>query len=341
MVQKKIISWYLNNKRDLPWRNTENPYFIWLSEIILQQTRVAQGLPYYQKFALKYPTIFDLAQASEEEILRMWQGLGYYSRGRNLHSTAKYISNNLDGVFPKKYKDLLKLKGVGHYTAAAIASFAFRESVPAIDGNVIRVISRLFRITEPVDNVSTLNEIAKISQELINQVKPDLYNQAIMEFGAMLCTPKNPQCAVCPVQDKCLSFPNRDFEQIPFKSKRTKVIDRDIHYIVIENKGQIYMRQRTGTDIWKNMYDFPEFQPEDLPILTERLQAIKTLVYEPITHLLSHRKLKISFTRIETTLWNLEYEGKWVSLSEIESLPKPKIVADFFEVIKSSPFEES
>jgi A/G-specific adenine glycosylase len=341
MLQNKIISWYLSNKRELPWRNTRNPYFIWLSEIILQQTRVAQGLPYYEKFVEHYPTIYDLANASEEEVLRLWQGLGYYSRGRNLHGTAKHIAGNLSGIFPESFTEILKLKGVGNYTAAAIASFAYSESVPAIDGNAIRVISRLFRITGPVDQITTLKEIVKISEELISQVKPDIYNQAIMEFGAMLCTPKNPKCDICPVQENCLSFPARDFERIPVKSKKTKVTERDIHYIVIENEGRIYMQQRTDADIWKNMYDFPEIESQELPSLAKKFEVTKIISHEPVIHLLSHRRLKVTFTRVLTSLEILDLKGKWYTLEQAESLPKPKVVVDFINMLKSSPFEES
>lgn len=341
MLQNKIISWYLSNKRDLPWRNTRNPYFIWLSEIILQQTRVAQGLPYYEKFVEHYPTIYDLANASEEEVLRLWQGLGYYSRGRNLHGTAKHITGTLNGAFPESFTEIVKLKGVGNYTAAAIASFAYSESVPAIDGNAIRVISRLFRITEPVDQLTTLKEIVKISEELISQVKPDVYNQAIMEFGAMLCTPKNPKCDICPVQENCLSFPSGDFERIPVKSKKTKVTEREIHYIVIEKEDSVYMRQRTDADIWKNMYDFPELGVNDLSEIVKKLEAKKIITHAPIIHLLSHRKLKVTFTRIFTSLDFFDMEGQWYSLEQTEALPKPKVVVDFINLIKSSPFEES
>jgi len=330
MIQNKIISWYLENKRTLPWRNTKNPYFIWLSEIILQQTRVAQGLPYYEKFTEKFPTVFDLAGAPEEDVLRLWQGLGYYSRGRNLHATARYIAGELAGRFPDTFSSLVRLKGVGDYTAAAIASFAFKEKVPAIDGNVIRVISRLYAIDAPVDLPSTLQEIRQISFDLISSVEPDLYNQAMMEFGAMLCTPKNPGCNICPVRAGCLSFPGKDFLRIPYKSKKTKVLERSLHYLVLEYGGNFFMKQRTGSDIWQNLFDFPEISPEELPGLLQSLNAGPARAFPPVTHILSHRKLTIHFTHSKAADKNIPLEGAWFTPEEVEKLGKPKVIVDFF-----------
>lgn len=329
MIQNKIISWYLRNKRTLPWRNTQNPYFIWLSEIILQQTRVAQGLPYYERFTEKYPTVFDLAHAREEEVLRLWQGLGYYSRGRNLHATARQIAEEHSGVFPSSFSSLVRLKGVGHYTAAAIASFAFKEKVPAIDGNVIRVISRLYRIDKPADIPATIQEIRQIALELIAEVEPDLYNQAMMEFGALLCTPKNPKCDICPVQSECLSFPQKDFLRIPYKSKKTKVLDRSLHYLVLEYRGNFFMKQRTGSDIWQNLFDFPETEPETIPGLLQSLNAGPARTFPPVSHILSHRKLSIFFTHSILPDQDIALEGAWFTAEEAEKLPKPKVIADF------------
>ncbi len=335
MVQNKIISWYLKNKRTLPWRNTRNPYFIWLSEILLQQTRVAQGLPYYEKFTEKYPTVFDLARAPEEEVLRLWQGLGYYSRGRNLHATARYITEELHGIFPDTHRGLIRLKGVGDYTAAAIASFAFKEKVPAIDGNAIRVISRLYAIDKPVDLPSTLQEIRQLSLELISEVEPDLYNQAIMEFGAMLCTPKNPKCDICPVQAECLSYPGKDYLRIPYKSRKTKVQERALHYLVFEHQGSFFMKQRTASDIWQNLFDFPETGPEELPTLLRRLNTVPERVFPPVTHLLSHRKLTIYFTHCLLPDKDIPLEGTWFTVEEAEELAKPKVVVDFLSRINT------
>lgn len=330
MIQNKIISWYLKNKRTLPWRNTQNPYFIWLSEIILQQTRVAQGLPYYEKFTEKYPTVFDLANAGEEEVLRLWQGLGYYSRGRNLHATARYIAYECAGRFPDSFSGLVRLKGIGNYTAAAIASFAFREKVPAIDGNVVRVITRLYNIDKPVDTPATLQEIGQISLGLISTVEPDLYNQAMMEFGAILCTPKNPKCDICPVQTECLSFPQKDLLRIPYKSKKTRVLERTLHYLVFKHRGSFFMKQRTGSDIWQNLFDFPEAEPGEIPGLLQSLNAGSVHTSPPITHILSHRKLTIFFTRCTLQDKSIPLQGAWFTPEEAEKLPKPKVIVDFF-----------
>jgi A/G-specific adenine glycosylase len=316
MVQNRIISWYLQNKRSLPWRKTENPYFIWISEIILQQTRVAQGLPYFERFVAQYPTIFDLAAAPEEEVLRLWQGLGYYSRGRNLHQTAKNIVEHHQGIFPNSYKEIIRLKGVGPYTAAAIASFAFKERVPAIDGNVLRVISRILRIESPIDSPDTQKEIRNVAEEWISTVEPDTFNQAMMEFGAIQCTPKAPLCETCPVQVFCLSYPDKAYLNLPFKAKKTKVQQRDIYYKIYRKGNQYLLKQRKESDIWKSLYDFPEGKPESF--LKE---------YPTTTHLLSHRKLQIHFYVCEPG--QEECEGVWFTLDEIEELPKPKVIDDF------------
>lgn len=320
MVQNKIISWYLKNKRSLPWRNTQNPYFIWISEIILQQTRVAQGLPYYERFVEKFPRIEDMAAASEEEVLRLWQGLGYYSRGRNLHQTARDIVQRLNGLFPSTYAEIIKLKGVGPYTAAAIASFAFGERVPVVDGNVLRVMSRLFKIREGIDLPKTQAQIRTVLEEWIQTVPPDTFNQAIMEFGATLCTPKNPNCTQCPVQNHCLSFPEKDYLSLPIKAKKTKVLERRINYIVYTKEDKYFLKRRSEADIWKNLYDFPEGEP--MHILHS---------YPPITHLLSHRKLEIYFYHCALDDASaLPASGQWFTVEEIHRLPKPKVIADFF-----------
>lgn len=290
---------------------------------------MAQGLPYYEKFTENYPTVFDLANAAEEEVLRLWQGLGYYSRGRNLHATARYIAGELGGSFPSSFSGLVQLKGIGQYTAAAIASFAFREKVAAIDGNAIRVIARLYNIDKPVDAPATLQEIRQIARELISTVEPDLYNQAMMEFGAMLCTPKNPKCDICPVQAECLSYPQKDFLRIPYKSKKTKVLDRSLHYLVLEHQGNFFMKQRTGADIWQNLFDFPEAEPEDLPALLQSLNAGPARTFPPVTHILSHRKLTIYFTHCILPDKNIPLEGAWFTPEEAEKLAKPKVIVDF------------
>ena len=218
-----LVQWYLQNKRDLPWRDTINPYFIWLSEIMLQQTRVAQGLPYFLSFTQAFPTVFDLANAEEEQVLKLWQGLGYYSRARNLHETAKYIANELNGIFPNNYSDLLKLKGVGEYTAAAIASFSYNEPVAVLDGNVYRVLSRYFNLDTDISDFKSKKIFQSLAQEVLLKEKPALFNQAIMEFGALQCVPKNPDCQNCIFSSSCGALQCKKVGLLPVKSKKTKV----------------------------------------------------------------------------------------------------------------------
>jgi len=258
-----LTRWYLKNKRDLPWRNTQNPYFIWLSEIMLQQTRVAQGMPYFFAFTNAFPTVFDLANASEEQVLKLWQGLGYYSRARNLHKTAQFVATELDGKFPDTYKELIKLKGVGEYTAAAIASFSFDENVPVVDGNVFRVLSRYFDIETDILSSGAKKEFTALAYELMSKDNPALFNQAIMEFGALQCVPKNPNCEVCPLNNGCLALQKNKVDQLPVKSKKTKVKNRFFNYVVFldENQNTI-IQKRSDKGIWHNLYEFPLIETE-------------------------------------------------------------------------------
>jgi len=233
----KILSWYGQNARNLPWRGTQDPYKIWLSEIILQQTRVAQGLPYYNKFVQNYPNIASFAEANEDEILHLWQGLGYYSRARNMHSCAKTICTEYDGKFPSTYSELKKLKGIGDYTAAAISSFAFNEKKPAIDGNIIRIISRIYGIFHTPYTKESRDTIDSISRELIEHAPPANYNQAMMEFGALQCVPKNPDCSQCPVADFCYAFEYDAVGKLPTPKKKIEVKNRYFHFLVIHKNG--------------------------------------------------------------------------------------------------------
>ncbi len=274
-----IIFWYHQNKRDLPWRDTQNPYKIWLSEIILQQTRVAQGMPYYQKFVENFPTVQELANADEETVLRLWQGLGYYSRARNLHAAAKYISEELNGIFPTTYIEIKKLKGVGDYTAAAISSFAFDEVQAVVDGNVYRVLARFFGIEKDITSSEEKKEFRELAQKLISTKEPAIYNQSIMEFGALQCVPKNPNCKNCPLQENCTAFAKNLIEKLPVKSKKTVVKDRFMHYLVFVNgeesnkkdkdnknsEKKVLVHKRQEGDIWQGLYDFfvLEYQEKD------------------------------------------------------------------------------
>lgn len=259
---QKIITWYHQNKRDLPWRDTQNPYKIWLSEIILQQTRVAQGMPYYEKFIEHFPTVQELAAADEQTVLRLWQGLGYYSRARNLHAAAQYVSEELNGVFPSTYIEIKKLKGVGDYTAAAISSFAFDEVQAVVDGNVYRVLSRFFGIEKDITSNEGKTEFRELAQKLIDKKEPAIYNQSIMEFGALQCVPKSPNCKVCPLQEKCIALKKNLIEKLPIKGKKTIVKDRFMHYFVFvkedksKSEKKVLIRQRQEGDIWQGLNDF-------------------------------------------------------------------------------------
>ena len=241
-----LLQWYLQNKRDLPWRKTTDAYPIWLSEIMLQQTRVAQGMPYFLSFMERFPTVFDLAKADEEQVLKLWQGLGYYSRARNMHKTAQIIASECNGEFPNNYTDLLKLKGIGDYTAAAIASFAFNEVVPVVDGNVFRVLSRYFDIETDISSATAKKEFAALGRELMPKANPALFNQAIMEFGALQCVPKNPDCGICIFSSSCAALQKNKVNQLPIKTKKAKVRNRYFHYLVfLDNNNTTIINKRT------------------------------------------------------------------------------------------------
>ena len=255
-IRDELLSWYRANKRELPWRNNRDPYRIWLSEVILQQTRVEQGLPYFQRITDQYPTVNDLANASEEEVLRSWQGLGYYSRARNMHKCAKIVVSDYNSEFPDSKAELLKLPGIGPYTAAAIASIAFGEAAAVVDGNVIRVITRLFGVADDISTPSTQKKIQAIADELISQEHPDLFNQAIMEFGALHCTPNQPDCVTCPFSQHCKSLKAGTNGKIPFKKKKIKKRNRYFHYLLINRDGKYLMKQRSNKDIWQGLFEF-------------------------------------------------------------------------------------
>ncbi len=263
-ISDKLIEWYKINQRDLPWRHTSNPYYIWLSEVILQQTRIEQGLAYYKRFIQKFPTLKELADSTEEEILKLWQGLGYYTRARNLSLTAKNIVFNLEGVFPDSYSELKKLKGIGDYTAAAIASFAFSRPHAVIDGNVIRVVSRLFAIRESVDTTSGKNEIKRLATSILNYEKPGEHNQAMMELGALVCLPKSPLCSDCPVVSYCVAFKENRQHEFPVKLKKVKIRVRYFNYFFISDGRRFIVVKRSDNDVWRNLYEFPMIESNSL-----------------------------------------------------------------------------
>ncbi len=266
-VSNEIVLWYKKNKRDLPWRHTKNSYIIWISEILLQQTRVKQAIGYFNRFVAQFPDVQMLADAKEEEVLKYWQGLGYYSRARNLHYSARYIVNELGGIFPQQYNDIIKLKGVGEYTAAAIASFAFDEKVSAIDGNVYRVLSRIFNISLAVNSGKGKKAFREIAETLIENQQPGEFNQAMIEFGALLCKPLNPLCSECPVLEVCLAYNNGVILERPVKNKSQVLKKRYFAYLFIKSGERVLIKKRTQKDIWKGLYEFP---------LIETMSEIKT-----------------------------------------------------------------
>ncbi len=288
--------WYNKNKRDLPFRHTTDAYKIWLSEIILQQTRVEQGLPYYIKFLKLFPTVNDLATASEENVLKAWQGLGYYSRARNLHHTANTVVLEFEGVFPTKYEELIKLKGVGDYTASAIASFSSKEVVPVLDGNVYRFISRLIGIETPINTPKAVKEFKLVLNELIDHKKPDMFNQAIIEFGALHCTPKSPNCGSCPFCESCFAFAENRITDFPVKLKKKKPVERFLNFYLVEFNESIFITKREENNIWKNLYEFPFIESKEVfmqETVGDEFNDFLELesVQGPFKHLLSHQKI--------------------------------------------------
>jgi len=337
----RLISWYLENKRDLPWRNTTNPYKIWLSEIILQQTRVAQGLPYYIAFVETFPTVFDLANASEEQVLKLWQGLGYYSRARNLHKTAQLVAFDLGGNFPTSYQELFKLKGIGTYTAAAIASFSSNEPVPVVDGNVFRVLARYFDVETDISSTIAKKEFTALAYEVLDKTNSLQFNQAIMEFGALQCMPKNPNCSVCVLNDSCVALQKNKINQLPVKLKKTKVTERFFNYLVFEDElGNSIIQQRTEKGIWHNLYEFPliesfiEFTEKEITdeinkmkFFSNEIMSINAYEEKSVLHILSHQRLKIRF-------WNIQLKGKLENAKSKQSIKKrpfPIVIFNFIE----------
>ena len=336
-----LINWYAENHRDLPWRHHPTPYQVWISEVILQQTRVNQGYEYYLRFIKRWPTVAHLAQASEEEVLKMWQGLGYYSRARNLHQCAKQVVELYGGDFPSDFNKLLRLKGVGNYTAAAIASIAFNLPHAVVGGNVYRVLSRLFDIDSPINSNEGQAVFAQTAEQLLNREQPGLHNQAMMEFGALQCTPKNPACLHCPLQAQCLAFAHQTVLQRPVKLQKLKVSTRYFNYLVIRIEDKLYLRKRSGNDIWKNLYDFPcvesrEAMDVEEVVSTEQFQQLiegKSFTItktSPIfTHKLTHRTIMAQFIEIKLDEELLRIETKDLILTPEKDLglyPIPRLI---------------
>lgn len=339
-----IINWYNQNKRDLPWRNTQDAYKIWLSEIILQQTRVSQGLPYYLAFEENFPTVNHLAQADEQKILRLWQGLGYYSRARNLHHTAKIVVSDYKASFPQTYNELLKLKGIGTYTAAAIASFSSNEPVAVVDGNVFRILARIFDVTLDIAQNSSKKYFQELAESLMDKSHPALFNQAMMEFGALQCVPKNPDCTNCVFNDRCVALKNKKVSELPVKSKKTQIKKRYFNYILAQDENDaVLIEKRMHKDIWKNLYQLPLIETE-APIneneaihligkkwkLTERDVVTYFSGYD-VVHKLSHQELHVKFFKLQLT----SKTDKTVSAQDLKTYPFPIVLHNFLEKVVS------
>ncbi|TXH54724.1 MAG: A/G-specific adenine glycosylase [Bacteroidia bacterium] len=336
-----LIEWYHEHKRDLPWRNTNDPYLIWISEIILQQTRVAQGYAYYQRFIERFPNLESLAAAEENEVLKYWQGLGYYSRARNLHQAA--ISVN--GVFPVKYEDILKLKGIGTYTAAAICSFAYNQPHAVVDGNVYRVLSRFFGVNEPIDSGKGKKIFASLAHDLLDKIQPALYNQAIMDFGALQCTPLSPDCTVCPFKNRCFAFNHNMVSSLPIKQNKTKTSERFFYYLLIRDNGNIYLNKRTENDIWKNLYELPLIESntalavddfirkQEFASIFKENSVVNVRLLNKTKHVLSHRIIYADFYELEAQDIKMDFLSKYtrLNMADLELYPVSRLMHNFFE----------
>jgi len=336
-----LTYWYSINKRDFPWRRTKDPYKIWLSEIIMQQTQITQGLPYYEAFVAQFPTVFDLANAEEEAVLKLWQGLGYYSRARNLHTTAKHIANNLRGEFPTSYDELLKLKGVGDYTASAIASICYDEKTAVVDGNVYRVLSRYFGVDAPINSSKGTTYFKELAQSLLPTKNIGNYNQGIMDFGSQQCKPQSPNCTICPLSASCTALRDNQVNELPLKINKTKITKKYFNFIVlISEDGKTVFEKRTGKGIWKNLYQFPliettkrlsikNFHSNDVvkQILKDKKYSVSLYNDKEIVHKLSHQHLYTSFWIININ----ELSEDAIKISDAYKLPVPILISKFMD----------
>lgn len=336
-----LLDWYVENKRELPWRNTTDPYLIWISEIILQQTRVVQGYEYFLRFVHRFPDVKSLASASEDEVMKYWQGLGYYSRARNLHTAAK----SMNGAFPVTYNEVRALKGVGDYTAAAICSSAFGMPYAVVDGNVYRVLSRYFGIDTPIDSTEGKKIFAALAEEMLHKSRPAEYNQAIMDFGAIQCTPQNPNCMFCPLADSCSALANGQVIQLPVKQHKTKITNRYFNYIYVRMGAYILIHKRIDNDIWKNLFELPLIETEkeiseeeflacpqfcahfaigEVPIIRSVLRNVK--------HVLSHRVIYANFYEVELPEGSASFAVyQRVRREDLEQYAVPRLIHAFLE----------
>ncbi len=345
-ITYQLLSWYDENKRDLPWRGTDDPYLVWVSEIILQQTRVTQGWDYYVRFTRRFPNVESLANASEEEVLRLWQGLGYYSRARNMHAAAKTILSRFNGKFPTRHTDILSLKGIGEYTAAAISSIAFNEPLVAIDGNVLRVIARLFEVEEPVQSTKGKRTIKELTKELLPKERPGAFNQALMDLGALVCVPRRPKCNDCPLADSCMAYAGGRTEELPVRMKKKKAKRRYFTYLHIRQNGNTFIRRRVGKDIWRNLYEFPLIETNE-PIGLEMLlqndeynqllgEAASLAIDGPFTynHLLTHQQIHANFFRVtlrKEAVHAFMDQYEQIAEEEIEQYPVSRLMHKYIK----------
>jgi A/G-specific adenine glycosylase len=340
----ELLSWYSQHKRDLPWRNTTDPYVIWLSEIILQQTRVEQGMPYFYRFLEKYPDTESFAAAAEEDVLKLWQGLGYYSRGRNMLKTARLVRDHFNGVFPTSFDQLLKLKGIGEYTASAIASFSANEPRAVIDGNVYRVLARYFGINEPINSTQGVKTFRQVAGDLLNKQYPGQHNQAMMELGATVCKPQNPACGICPVREGCYAFLHNAINGLPVKLNKVKVRERYFNYFLITKDESVLMNRRDEKDIWANMYDLPLIETEAMLPVEEVLglpetqryfgRPVRFVEWYPVVrHVLTHQRLNVRFVTLVGD--PVEFKETWFycTAENLPNLALPKVIFIFLKNI--------
>jgi A/G-specific adenine glycosylase len=346
---EKLLNWSSQNLRPMPWKGIQNPYFIWLSEIILQQTRVAQGLPYYTAFTTAYPTVTDLANAPLNDVLNLWQGLGYYSRARNLHAAAKYIANDLNGSFPTSYEGLKQIKGVGDYTASAIGSFAYNLDCAVIDGNVYRVLARVFGINTAIDSTEGKKEFGALAQTLLPQGKAALYNQAIMDFGATICTPKQAKCDICIFQKNCMAFAEKTIAVLPYKAKKMTKKNRFFHFFIFGNNNKIWLHKRNERDIWQDLHQFPMIETSSDAVLNDIIdtKAFENLFGESLnknniriktttnlSQTLTHQTIFAKFYTVEQEIF-IDFENKndffLILPKDIPTFALPKIMVDYLE----------
>jgi len=340
---EKLLSWYKSNKRDLPWRNEKDPYKIWISEIILQQTQVKQGLSYYHRFLVRYPSVQKLAIATENDVMKMWEGLGYYSRARNLHATAKIITHEHNGKFPESYQKIIELKGIGVYTASAIASFAYNLPHAVVDGNVYRVLSRVFGIETPIDSTAGKKAFQELANSLLPAKNASQYNQAIMEFGSQYCKTKSPNCGSCIFSGHCLAYSKSWVNRLPLKEKKTRIKSRYLNYLVfINSKKEVSIRKRTEKDIWQGLYEFPKIESEK-PMLQDmviketeksfQLKALKkALVFssDEYKHLLTHITIYATFHVLQLSSGQ-KTSFKKVPLNQLRKFAFPQLIVKFMK----------